>query len=659
MCDVGPLDPVCVLFAAACLLSLVCWQSQFAGALLAGSAAIAHVCSSLLTSAHVCNPPLLSGCYVNHSSTPNARLELWQCSAYIVPPEGQSSRQPWALIVTTEAIEAGKEIFVDFQADSGLQQMLADVREAAAERAASERAAASSLATAQPMDAVGGAADASSPAALSSAAGPSSAAAACPAETAAAADARGRRARTLAPPATGSAAVLSLLCDEDLASLGIVSHAEGEEELSAEGRRHAASRNRNAKDAGGGDASSRSASPSGSSPTPLSNGKGKKGAAGRARDPLCLACTTGAHRAHTCRERRGGNNTVSRQQARVTKRELDDVDDDLSGSDDEVEADAVKPKPKPKPQRPKPQAPPATAKPHAPRPKQPKLEAAPAARAAANSSLGAVAADSGPGIASLSDGVPAAQFDVTLPSVPGSTFTVAAGKADAGAPPPSSLPLAAAGAPHAAAIARPRPVAAAPPAAVGVEGSGGSHRAPPAAAGGAGDDPRRPLQPMHNPQEGHARSMQLPTHASTWGAQPGAVANPEMNDHFQQGDLVEVQEAYNGHGGGRQWFTGFVAYAWFEDFEPWTGYAIQFVHNEHDETRSIEDDFERRVPANRVRKLGGSPPAADAALVADNRLLESARALALQVGPSVGKPKGMAIFSNNGRLRRGAAPSRF
>jgi hypothetical protein len=154
-------------------------------------------------------------------------------------------------------------------------------------------------------------------------------------------------------------------------------------------------------------------------------------------------------------------------------------------------------------------------------------------------------------------------------------------------------------------------------------------------------------------------SMQLPTHASTWGATPGAQSASEPQAHFRQGDLVEVQEAYKGHSGPRQWYTGFVAYAWFDDFEPWTGYAIQFIHNEHDEREEPNDNFERRVPANRVRKHGGHPAAADAALAADLELLESARLLALQAGQTVGKPKSHALFSNNGRLKRSSAPSRF
>ncbi len=46
---------------------------------------------------------------------------------------------------------------------------------------------------------------------------------------------------------------------------------------------------------------------------------------------------------------------------------------------------------------------------------------------------------------------------------------------------------------------------------------------------------------------------------------------------FQLGDLIEVQEVYKNKGGPRQWYTGIVAYDWFEDFEPWTGYAIQLL----------------------------------------------------------------------------------
>ena len=109
------------------------------------------------------------------------------------------------------------------------------------------------------------------------------------------------------------------------------------------------------------------------------------------------------------------------------------------------------------------------------------------------------------------------------------------------------------------------------------------------------------------------------------------------------------------HSGPRAWHSGFVAYSWFEDQEPWTGYAIQFIHDEGSEA-TLDGDFERRVPANRVRSAGGHPPAADSHLAANPTLLAAARSLALKA--SVGRPRGSNVgqlISNAGRVSRRAA----
>ena len=118
--------------------------------------------------------------------------------------------------------------------------------------------------------------------------------------------------------------------------------------------------------------------------------------------------------------------------------------------------------------------------------------------------------------------------------------------------------------------------------------------------------------------------------------------------HFAKGDLVEVHEAFkvSGH---RNWYTGFVAYAWYDDSEPWTGYAIQFIHDETLEG-SLEADFERRVPANRVRAPGGIPRAVDAHLANNPTLVAAARSLAVKA--TVGQPKSAVT---NGRARRNSA----
>ena len=58
---------------------------------------------------------LFVGSYVSHSSTPNARLELWQTSQFIeMPVHGLGRTQPIVLIVATETIEQGAEIRIDF-----------------------------------------------------------------------------------------------------------------------------------------------------------------------------------------------------------------------------------------------------------------------------------------------------------------------------------------------------------------------------------------------------------------------------------------------------------------------------------------------------------------------------------------------------------------
>jgi len=152
---------------------------------------------------------------------------------------------------------------------------------------------------------------------------------------------------------------------------------------------------------------------------------------------------------------------------------------------------------------------------------------------------------------------------------------------------------------------------------------------------------------------------------------------------FRVGDLVEVQEGYALQGA-RKWYTGFVAYVWFDDSsEPWTGYAIQFIQSEKDEDGGgVEEDdgveeparavgadkarqpsakppraghFERRVAAKRVRRCGGTPAAADAELATDRLVLGAAYSAAMRVKEQVGKKKSVVVYSNVGRVMRSSA----
>jgi hypothetical protein len=141
-----------------------------------------------------------------------------------------------------------------------------------------------------------------------------------------------------------------------------------------------------------------------------------------------------------------------------------------------------------------------------------------------------------------------------------------------------------------------------------------------------------------------ARPPALPLHALPSAARPRRPIGADGLERFVRGDLVEVQEAFK-ISGPRSWYTGFVAYAWWDDVEPWTGYAIQFIHDETSE-HSVEHDFERRVPANRVRGAGGSPAAADTHLASNPVLLAAARSMALKVR-----------FASPWLLTRGASPS--
>jgi hypothetical protein len=130
---------------------------------------------------------------------------------------------------------------------------------------------------------------------------------------------------------------------------------------------------------------------------------------------------------------------------------------------------------------------------------------------------------------------------------------------------------------------------------------------------------------------------------------------PPAEGAFVRGDLVEVQEPLKAHSGPRTWHSGIVAYSWYDDVEFWTGYAIQYIHDEFSEA-SLEGDFERRVPANRVRSAGGHPPSADAHLAANAMLLAAARNLAMK--KTVGLPRSAGaglLVSSAGRVSRRAA----
>ena len=111
---------------------------------------------------------------------------------------------------------------------------------------------------------------------------------------------------------------------------------------------------------------------------------------------------------------------------------------------------------------------------------------------------------------------------------------------------------------------------------------------------------------------------------------------------WQKGDLVEFQEGPKPYG--RRWISGIVAYSWFDDACAWEGYAIQLLLS-----ADPENSLVRRVPANRVRAVGGTHPlASDAHLVSEGAII-AARQVATTV--QIGSPP------NHARRRR-APPNR-
>ena len=154
--------------------------------------------------------------------------------------------------------------------------------------------------------------------------------------------------------------------------------------------------------------------------------------------------------------------------------------------------------------------------------------------------------------------------------------------------------------------------------------------------------------------------QQLPMPAMTWGNMPGEVSHstkrPKTEQTFRLYDLVEVQQAYTTKHGGKLWHTGYVAYVWFDDFEPWTGYAIQYLQDAENEDEDAESTLEHRVAAVRVREAGsGVKPAADAQLAADPEVLAAARAAAENQKGRIGNPEGLGLVSHGGRRMRQSA----
>lgn len=119
---------------------------------------------------------------------------------------------------------------------------------------------------------------------------------------------------------------------------------------------------------------------------------------------------------------------------------------------------------------------------------------------------------------------------------------------------------------------------------------------------------------------------------------------------FVRGEMVEVQEGVPGVKGVKRWYTGFIAYSWYDDLQEWTGYAIQFIYDDlSGEPDGGLGEFVRRVPANRVRAVTGE--ASDFELARDSEWLAIAHheAKTMHVSRFGGNPKGE---DNGARARR-------
>ena len=193
------------------------------------------------------------------------------------------------------------------------------------------------------------------------------------------------------------------------------------------------------------------------------------------------------------------------------------------------------------------------------------------------------------------------------------------------------------------------------------EGSAEEDRPNRTAANAAAPKPLMPNPVWSAPLPPRRDPPQPPEAGEAAGADGGtavaAMVAPAVNERFRIGDLVEVQEGLTITSGGRQWYTGYVVYVWFDDREPWTGYAVQFIQSEEEDPPRPPKAgvFEKRVAAKRVRPLGGaSPPAADEALANQPEVLDAARRAAARQDGRIGTP-GAAVYSNVGRVMRRAS----
>ena len=139
-----------------------------------------------------------------------------------------------------------------------------------------------------------------------------------------------------------------------------------------------------------------------------------------------------------------------------------------------------------------------------------------------------------------------------------------------------------------------------------------------------GDAPQDP--PPDAPRDDSGSEAEMGGEAAGKGA-PGDHPSRAL---WRKGDLVEFQEGLKPTSlGNRQWYTGIIAYSWFEDRSSWDGYAIQLILS-----TDLETSLAPRIPAKRVRAVGGAQPfASDAHLVSETLKLAARQiAMTAQVG---------------------------